>query len=161
MGWHFSHLIFDIILQGYMGGAPNRASGGGSNYLCLPEKPSYSTYKEFRQIDASEIDIQMDSNIYCALCERSGKNSMIMYPGSHQCPEKWDLEYTGTLVTQRQLKRTEYVCLSQEIIPKVSWWRSSLGTTTVSKSACKILPCGEDSNTYRSNKNLNCAVCTQ
>lgn len=142
-----------------MGGASKRATGGGSNYLCLPEKPSYSKTNEGKQVHNSEIDIQLDRNLYCAMCERSGKNSMIMYPGSHQCPEKWDLEYTGTLVAQRKSKRTEYVCLSQDRITNFNWRRSSLGTTTVSEAACKILPCGED--TYRSNKNLNCVVCTQ
>ncbi|XP_066929977.1 uncharacterized protein [Clytia hemisphaerica] len=143
------------IYSGYMGGASNRASGGGSNYLCLPETPSYSKVQKFKQSDASEIDIQIGNDIFCSVCERIGKSSTIMYPASNLCPEGWELEYTGTLVTQKQTKRTEYVCLSQEVTSKL--WRSNLGMTTVSEQACKILNCGP----YEAKKNLNCAVCTQ
>jgi len=150
--------MFKLFFLGYMGGPSNRGSGGGSNYLCLPEKPSYASYQKYKQSDASEIYIQLESNLFCALCERNNKNNAIMYPGSSECPDNWKMEYIGTLVAQRQSSRTEYVCLSQEAASKVRQ-RSSIGVTTITNAACKILPCGEDS--YKANAKLNCAVCTQ
>ena len=38
-------LIFYLLLSGIMGGEYHGHSGGGVNYLCLPNNPKYDKYK--------------------------------------------------------------------------------------------------------------------
>ena len=109
-------------------------TGGGANYLCLPQDPhlNHSTpgqhdtrsrifQAEYRSFDDGPLKSKHGHDSPCATCQtRGGRTQVLMIPAITNCPGGWNKEYDGYLVAARwNNPRTEYVCMdrSPESIP--------------------------------------------
>ena len=126
-------------LTGYMAGPQMYYSGGGANYLCLPENPQYGTttaragYSDLRIYGvlytqavpnislANGNQPMLNEDAVCAVCVASdGRSTSIMIPARLQCPADWTTEYNGYLVAQcpycnmGQQSPSDMVCLDEE-----------------------------------------------
>jgi len=116
-----------------MAGSDKAMPGTGSNYLCLPEDPTWDHYDtsvesvgkitgaeyqfwHHRSTGASAFfgDNMYNHNAPCALCLTS-KSTSVMIPGRTNCYDGWTKEYGGYLVSgyYGDKSATEYVCLDR------------------------------------------------
>ena len=159
-----------LVYSGITAGSFYSHTGGGANYLCMPENPDYSAFNAGVQADSqlygTELQTQtgqtalpgvLDHNVPCAVC-RTQQETVLMIPAKTQCPASWREEYQGYLMSQRQSQqRTTFVCLDEnpETIPGSA--ASTDGAVFYHVEAdCNGLPCGP----YDPQKELTCVVCT-
>ncbi|XP_065648411.1 uncharacterized protein LOC101240655 isoform X2 [Hydra vulgaris] len=154
-----------LLYNGYISGAVSTQKGDGSNYLCLPQQPSY------RNVNSSNLsknnNNKKESNkfaqitgithlngkqIDCSVCERYSKNNVLMIPAETKCPVGWLTEYKGMLKT-RLNSRTEYICVYGETNEDNGQLRY------VEVSNCNFLKC--EGQGYQNNVPLSCVVCTK
>lgn len=111
------------IYNGVMAGTGYGQTGGASDYLCLPYYPQYSTYRTrsqyFSRLVPAEYEQPVrqnghDYNAPCAVCYTTRSDTM-MIPARTSCYSGWTLEYTGYLVTEKDLNEhsTKYICVDK------------------------------------------------
>ena len=123
-----------LVYSGITAGSWWSNTGGGANYLCMPEDPDYSTFITGVQADSriygTEYQTQSGQtalpgvhqhNVPCAVC-RTQQETVLMIPGKTQCPDSWREEYQGYLMSNcdaSQHYRTMYECVdgNPETIP--------------------------------------------
>ena len=162
-----------LVYTGFAGGSLFYRSGGGANYLCMPDTPEYSstlTYRagvqNYSPIHGAEYQYPIvgsnDHNVPCALCHVSSRSVLIVIPAMASCPSDWTREYYGYLMSAYQSqKRSTFVCVdeSMESIPD-SQADTSGALFYHTEAHCGTgLPCTD--TTYNNHKELNCVVCTK
>ena len=158
----------EVVYAGRVVGEYYNNYGGGSNYLCLPEKnPEYlsPTYKGNQAYlygtEYESVILPKDDNVPCAVCYNSKKSAQVMIPARITCPDDtWTTEYFGYLMTARASHKSnkDYICVDKEPDSVPGSAGSSNGallhhvTTT-----CTGIPC----EPYRPNVYVTCVVCTK
>ena len=149
--------------------------GGGSNFLCMPERPKYT-----RNTDASvnrnrafvyPVEYEIYTGIFetelpdrarnyfkanCSVCNARGRDSVVMIPGWTDCPSGWRKEYRGYLMApKKDLHRAEYVCVDAkpELSAGTGW---KVGYLNFVDTYCAALNCGK----YKKDLELSCVVCS-
>ena len=92
----------ELVYKGRAAGSYYTHSGGGANYLCVPEDPQYYSQYESGTRDAgllygSEYQIlgsqpnveKVDDDVPCALCFTDARVTVFMLPGKYTCPSGW------------------------------------------------------------------------
>jgi hypothetical protein len=97
-------------------------------------------------------------DVPCAVCRVEGATTALMIPAHNYCPPKWDRQYHGYLMSQKQdYEKSEFVCVDVEAegIPNT---KNPSGDSFLhlTEYKCGSSPCGK----YRKNRALTCAVCT-
>ena len=158
-------------------GPGSMKQGGGVNYLCLPNQPTYGTYVPGRNERRTYIDAVIYGSsfrkpynlankiIHCSVCEVRKKSQTLMIPGSTRCKPGWTLEYTGFVATDGVgRERTEDVCLdvASRNSSSVSHMRGTVGSLDVVSVKCMdgILQCGGVGQ-YKEDTSLSCVVCSR
>ena len=158
----------ELVYEGIAAGSWYSSGGGGSNYLCLPKDPKYSSYRSGAQSESPIYGAeyegtgaplgQFEHNVPCAVCCTS-RSKHFMLPGKNTCPTTWTKEYSGYLMTDRinHSKKT-YECIDSdpESIPG-SRANANGALFYHVEAACHGLPCPP----YDPQKELTCAVCTK
>ena len=143
-----------------MGGSRSIQTGGGSNYLCLPEDPTLTgdaIDSARTTVSGAEFGGFRDHYVPCAVCQAT-RRSVLMIPARNQCHLGWTTEYTGCLSAELDRhQRTEFVCMDGK--PEhIAHTSSSHGLFLYPAIAsCGPLPCPP----YVNNTELLCAVCTR
>ena len=161
-----------LVYSGITAGSWWSNTGGGANYLCMPEDPDYSAFKTGVQGSSKIFGTEyqpgssqtalprvQDHNVPCAVCSTQ-QRAVLVIPAKTQCPTSWKEEYQGYLMSAHQSSphyRTMYECVdgNPEII------RGSVANTDGAvfyyvEADCNGLPCGP----YDPEKELTCVVCT-
>ena len=161
----------ELVYSGIAGGSWYNQEGGGSNYLCLPKYPEYSstlTYRGLRQDKTSihgaeyhsPIQGTHDHNVPCAVCRVSTRPTVVMIPAKASCPPTWTREYYGYLMSQhKEHRRTVFECVDKamESLPG-SQARTTGAVFHHTEATCSTgLPCPP----YNDRQELNCVVCTK
>ncbi|XP_064383394.1 short-chain collagen C4-like [Halichondria panicea] len=133
-----------IVYTGRMGSSVHNNTGGASNYLCLPDSPSYSTPREG------------------GLDPGSGTVAAVELTTSSQVLNcSWISEYVGFLMSQLDSQsRTEFICVDQRAkTMNVNGVATGAGGQVYFvKADCESgLPCPS----YNSNQELSCIVCSR
>ena len=143
--------------------------GGGSNYLCMPEDPQYSSNPrsgiqghsylygiEYEQPISSTT--QTNDNARCAVCYISTRETILMIPAKTSCPPNWTREYHGYLMSESHRRsRTMYVCVDSSFEPVPgSQGHVSAGHFYHVEATCDSMPCPP----YVNHKELTCVICT-
>ena len=164
--------------SGYTAGPHWNEEGSGSNYLCLHEDPQWRT-----DIDGStagtiygvEYSYVFRNHIFsernnagnpladkpgpCAVCYVRGRSTILMIPARTQCPDGWNMEYTGYLVSSsKSLKhRSNYICWDEA--PEIAAGAIDQNKAIIYpvKVRCGILPC----SMYITGRELTCVVCSK
>ena len=164
-----------VLYAGRAAGSWYSQSGGGANYLCLPEQPQYSTYTAGSQtyiahLYGAEYQTRADANgplrsfhdhnVPCAVCYAPTQETVVMIPAQLSCPSSWTREYYGYLMTERyNYHRSTFECVDQspESVP------GSLASTDgalffhVEVKCNHGIPCPP----YDAQKEVTCVVCTK
>ena len=161
----------ELVYSGYAGGSWYGHTGGGANYLCLPEDPQYCSdlrYRSGTQADRGLLygaeyqhptTSSHDHNVPCAVCRVPTRTTVLMMPAKCDCPSSWTREYYGYLMSERYThQRSTFECVDRAMkhLP------GGLGDTngalfyTVEVRCGHGLPCPP----YVDHKETNCVVCT-
>ena len=158
------------IYEGIAAGSWWNDKGGGSQYLCLPKHPKYSSFSPgvqgYSPIYGAEYESHADSpiaavvnhNVPCVVCSTS-RSKLFMLPGNSTCPRTWTLEYSRYLMAAKKVQqRTSFQCVDKdpESIPGSVASIDSAVFYHV-EATCHGIPCPP----YDPQKELTCAVCTK
>ena len=131
---------------GNAAGSAFTEGGGGGNTLCLPKIPEYDQFIAGQQYSGYIYGMQHDlvstsnsvfdeSNLDdgnalsgspapCAVCFVN-RESILMIPAKMSCPDGWNKEYGGYLVSEASMvdttERGDYKCLGQST-RSGRWW---------------------------------------
>jgi len=174
-----------LLYKGYIASPWYNEPGGGSNSICVPEKPDFANTVDGEQQAASlygtefELDLPAYSNLFstinnnkkslhnynavCARCYIPSSTDNFMFPARQDCGEgnsDFNLLYKGYLMsTHKTHSRSEFICMdeSPEGTPgSESNVDGNILYPVEVKGACKSsLPCPE----YESYHEVTCAVC--
>ena len=166
----------ELVYAGRVGGSIHNQQGGGSNYLCMPDYPDYSSYTPGVQgaspIHGTEFETGRysniigplssfhDQNIPCALCSTSVRAQVLMIPAKTQCPSSWTLEYSGYLMSNyRDHRRTMFECVdgNPDTVPGQAGSHHGAFLYHTEATCSDGLLCPP----YDPQKELTCAVCTK
>ena len=94
------------VYTGVAAGGDKDVHGSAANMLCLPPNPiHYSNgasgieYVYGVEYQTSGILDHADArNMPCAMCEVTGKSTVLMIPSRYVCPNGWRLEYNGYIM---------------------------------------------------------------
>ena len=165
-----------LVYSGITAGSSYAHTGGGANYICIPEVPDYHPEAttaninyvylygtEYEVWGGQALDGYGNQNIPCSVCHVSGRPSQIMIPGTYKCPStpyNWTVEYTGWLMSNRyEYKgRTMFTCLDKhpDVIPGEQRNTDGALMYHVEVECNRGIPCPHYSDT----KELSCVVCT-
>ncbi|XP_052796405.1 uncharacterized protein LOC128228900 [Mya arenaria] len=114
-----------LVYKGFAAGPHFAHSGGGSDYLCLPEDPIF----EVNQIGGARELIygaeygtrgtfmnQLHNNdVPCAVCKTNSTN-ILMIPARKACYPGWKTEYWGYLMTSyyKHASQNSYACMDAD-----------------------------------------------
>ena len=165
----------ELVYAGRAGGSLWSHTGGGANYLCMPDDPDYLAYQPGVQGASPVYGAEYqpwggplravhDHNVPCAVCYASTRVAVIMIPAKTHCPSTWTLEYSGYLMSAYKgnsrwpYYRTMFECVDKTAgsvpgsAPNVD---GALFYHT--EASCTGLPCSP----YDPQKELTCTVCTK
>ena len=145
-------------------------SGGGGNYLCMPDHPEYTLPSQpgvqgYSYVYGVEyegpplVSGREQHNAPCAVCYLPTKHTVLMIPARTTCPSGWTREYYGYLMSEHRIyNRSTYECVdrSMESIPgsQHHMENSHFYHTEVH---CNGFACPP----YNNYKELNCVVCSK
>ena len=101
----------ELVYEGTAAGSRYNARGGASNYLCMPGNPIYSNFtagtQGYSRLFGVEYELPFggplssahDHNAPCAVCYIAPRETVLMIPGTIECPSSWTLEYAGYLMS--------------------------------------------------------------
>lgn len=163
-----------LVYGGYMAGSWYRNTGGGSNYLCLPKTPEYSTYVSGdggSGLNGVEYEVAQgplysrgvnQHEAPCAVCDVPQRSRQLMIPAKVNCPSGWTREYYGYLMaggSSRTTERMSFVCVDRypEVVPGSYQNKDASAPLYHVEATCHTLPCSP----YNDYKELTCVVCTK
>ena len=158
------------VYSGMLAGTGYRATGGGSDYVCLPRYPQHSTYKPgvqgYAKLVPAEYEVPVTGkgqnyNAPCAVCHTTRSDTM-MIPARTTCYYGWTFEYVGYLRTERDKNAhsTKFICVDRnyEVI-------SGSGGHTYATDLYHVeMDCSSGLTScyqYNSYKELTCVVCSK
>jgi len=160
-----------FICAGRAAGSYNHESGGGANYLCLPDDPNYLRYAngvqssraylygaEYQTSESAPLSAVLNHNVPCAVCYASTRGTVLMIPGKTVCPSSWIREYYGYLMAQRYShNRSTFECVDHnpQSIP------GSVSNTDGALFYHVEARCHGICPPYTSGRELTCTVCTK
>ena len=115
------------MYSGRTAGTLNIQSGGGANYLCLPDNPEYlatqaGTSNHRAYLYGTEYESPIGSlnglhnhNVPCAICYASNRVSLLMIPAKLTCPTNRTMEYQGYLMAEYHVHKhnSVFVCVDK------------------------------------------------
>ena len=162
----------ELVYSGRAAGSAYNVQGGTSDYLCLPDKPEYSTYRPgvlgYSPIHGAEYETYHETlpipgvyqhNVPCAVCLSRQRNAVLSIPARITCPSSWTLEYCGYLMTDRSThRRRASACVDKnpEKVPGEAANTNGALFCNI-EAACNGILCPP----YDPEKELTCAVCTK
>ena len=158
-----------LLYSGTRAGSHYTQSGGGANFLCLPEQPDYTTLNTNIRGTNSEIfgteyefpiiGIQ-DHGVPCAVCYVPKRSAKEMIPAITTCPRGWRREYYGYIMTgyYGHKSRSEFMCIDKDQISRPGSAGNQDGALLYHvRAICNGIHCPP----YNSHKALTCVVCSK
>ena len=156
---------------GFVGGSHYTHTGGGGEYICLPNNPKYDKYgsaagsyiygTEYQFISYSPFTNNLqDYDAPCVVCYVKSRATQLMLPARNDCPTGWTEEYHGYLMAGHYNygHSTSFLCIDGEAEFVHGSGANRDGALLYLVGAqCGSLPCPP----YVSGRVLTCAVCTK
>ena len=162
----------ELVYAGRAGGTYFGHSGGGANYICMPDDPNHLQYQsgvqgysyvagvEYYYASLPSLSSVNYHNVPCAVCYVATRSVSLMIPAKTQCPTLWTLEYIGYLMAGHYNNgRTMYECVDKdpESVPGLNVGSNPRAFFRLAEPYCNGLSCPP----YDAEKELTCAVCTR
>ena len=152
-----------------MAGKRHDISGGGTEFLCLPEQPSWGEHGNSDNKNGQVFSVEYEMNIGinlkheynynapCCLC-KTNYATTVMIPGLVSCFDGWHLQYIGYLgAGQRYGSATNYVCVDSNPKGLPGTGQNEYEATVHNvEIQCGSLNCPP----YVNNRQLACVVCS-
>ena len=159
-----------LVYAGRAAGSHYTHAGGGANYLCLPNDPSYLQYRsrsaEHGYLYGTEYETSSgplsafnNHNVPCAVCYVSTRGTALTIPGKTTCPSSWTQEYNGYLMAAyHSHPRSMFECIDQkpETVPGGAGNENGALFYHI-EATCTGIACPP----YIAARELACAVCTK
>ena len=160
----------ELLYSGRAAGSYFTNHGGGTNLLCLPNKPEYlgtnsptnsqsPLYGVEYHNSISNLNL-VDQNVPCAVCYTPTRVAMVMIPAWIHCPDSWTEEYIGYLMTEyKNHRRIQHYCVDEtpEVIPGEERDKNGAMFHYVDVACDYGIPCPP----YSATNEITCAVCTK
>jgi len=159
--------------SGFVGGSHYTHTGGGGEYICLPNKPKYDKFKDGNQagsyIYGTEYEVDSYSpfknnlhnhDVPCVVCYVKSRATQLVIPARNDCPSGWTEEYHGYLMADHYSHKhsTSFICIDREAEFVHGSHASYNGALLyLVEARCGSLPCLP----YVEGRELTCAVCTK
>ena len=161
-----------LLYKGISAGTFYKNTGGGANYLCMPQYPIYLTNATIdgyakSQINGVEYKYSypfrdlVNHNAPCAVCYALTRTVQLMIPAQTDCPYGWVEEYSGYLMSTGgdASNNVAYVCVDRNAItiPGSSYNHNGAHFNNV------VATCGPNGlvcHPYLPYLPITCAVCT-
>ena len=160
----------ELVYDGYTAGN-HYLHGGGDTTLCLTKDPTWGVYDDANDNGnliygtEYEMNIRGLTSIFkghhnydapCAVC-LAQKSSVFMYPGSMDCPDGWDVLYSGYLMSEYYQHTTaDTVCVDENAEYIEDTGANDNGNLWYpTEGECGSLPCPP----YVQNREMTCSVC--
>ena len=161
----------ELLYEGTVGGTLYYTKGGGANRLCMPGNPDHLSYipgvqgdsylhgAEYEFFSGGPLAALHDTNIPCAVCYNSMRETRLMIPGKTNCPQTWVREYYGYLMSERPgHMRGTFECVDKDAEAIPGSGPSNQGALFYFvEPHCSGIPCPP----YSPEKELTCVVCTK
>lgn len=161
------------MCSGVVGSSSHSHTGGGGEYICLPNNPKYDQYKDGWQSNSYIYGTEYEVNAYnpfknnlhdhdvpCTVCFVQSRATQLMIPARNDCPSGWTEEYHGYLMAGYHSHKhsTNFLCIDgeAEFVHGTHTNRNGALLYLV-EGQCVSLPCLP----YVSGRDLTCAVCTK
>ena len=151
------------LYTGKVAGNHYSHTGGGANYICLPDQPEFYLNTSTTSSNNSHIygTIGYNNNsIPCVVCYVPNRTTYLMIPAKITCPTSWTTEYQGYLMTSHpnQSQNTVYECVDKNAKGISGSGAKTDGTLFYHVQAqCNNQICPP----YNNEKELACVVCTK
>ena len=162
-----------LSCPGFVGGSYYGHTGGGAEYMCLPNNPKYDKYKDGFQSNSyvygAEYQVSSyspfqnnlhDHDVPCAVCYVQSRATQLMIPARNDCPSGWTVEYHGYLMADQHTHKhsTNFICIDGEAeFVHGSHVNQNGALLYLVEGFCGSLPCLP----YVAGRELTCAVCTK
>ena len=162
----------EVVYVGRTASSRWDSPGGTSDYLCLTNSPAYGDdnhegSQKYSTLHGVEYETFADAplgglrnhNAPCVLCHVEWHEAVFMLPGSPSCPDTWDTEYSGYLMTSYGgAGRRSAVCVDKDAEMLDGEGPNTNGALFYHVEAtCNGLQCPP----YDEEKEITCAVCTK
>ena len=102
------------------------------------------------------------TNVPCAVCHVTTRETVLMIPGKSNCPSSWTREYYGYLMSQNRgdsQYRTMFECVDREQMAVPGTEANTDGALFyhVEADCSSSLPCPP----YNTEQEINCVVCSK
>ena len=157
---------------GFVGSSHSGHTGGGGEYICLPNNPKYDKYKDGYQsgsyICRTEYEVNgfspfknnlHDHDAPCAVCYVQSRATQLMISARNDCPSGWTEEYHGYLMAAHSSHKhsTNFLCSDGEAGFVYGSHANRDGALLyLVEGDCGSLPCLP----YVDGRELTCVVCT-
>ena len=117
------------LYKGKAAGSHHSHTGGGANYICLPDQPEYLSYTpgvsdgqsniygvEYQPYSEGPLAPLHNQNVPCVVCYVSNRTTYLMIPAKITCPTTWTREYQGYLMAERfsHKRNAVYECVDKD-----------------------------------------------
>ena len=158
----------NTIYQGTAAGGRYSHTGSPANMMCLPPNPMrfadnpsqsgyYYAYGVEYQVNG-QLNHAEDRNMPCAVCEVTGKSTILMIPSHYQCPAGWRMEYNGYIMAGHpsHAGNSMYNCIDKHLqqISGSGGDNSGHQLYTIYAQSGQFLP-------YVGSNAMTCVVCTK
>jgi len=169
------------LYTGNIGAEDNVVLGGGGNYLCLSDSPTWGNVSPVAKVIFGSIEgVQYWTEGYnngnpfsyvhnnnqdihrqpapCVACLSQNAN-VIMIPAQASCPSDMVTEYTGYIVANHWANyKSEYICLDgAPEVAKTGGNTQAGGVLVLAQIACGMLACPHP---YVQYNQISCSVCS-
>ena len=115
-----------IVYSGGVGSSSHSHTGGGGEFICLPNNPKYDQYKDGFQSNSYIYGTEYEVNSYnpfknnlhdhdapCVVCYVQSRATQLVIPARNDCPSGWTEEYHGYLVAGYHSHKhsTNFLCI--------------------------------------------------
>ncbi len=161
-----------VLYEGFVASGFYDHIGGGTNYLCLPFQPNYRSSNKVKQqslIYTTEFETENyiwenthDYDVPCVVCFVE-KSTQLMIPSQLTCPDQWDMEYSGYLMSSNPHHESnkDFICIDEHPETLFGSQDNTNGALLYfAQAICdtSFMPCPTDG--YKHLFPITCIVCT-
>lgn len=148
----------NVVYTGFAAGAPSKSMASGGNYQCLPSVLGPSRILKgklayLRGVLREEADTDTVHGILCSTCLLKRSLGTKIFVGRTSCPENWNLEYSGFIMTPKfGFQPAQMMCMDEKPSPNnVLKYDDAIVLTHITA----------DCQNCNSRKFVTCVVCSQ
>jgi predicted small secreted protein len=165
-----------LVYEGYVGGS-HYTHGGTSNILCLTKTPTWDVYDDgnhdgnlmygaeyqTKGMGIAHLEHLHDKGVPCSVCLVEGDSTVLMHPGSQNCPTDWSRQYKGYLMGEKYTHAAngQTLCVDRDAEPIDASDTSNDDGSLFYPTEAEPWSLTDKYSEYILNREMTCSVCTR